>query len=237
MRLPRFRPSLRVMMATVAALGVGCWAFARYERSWTYYAAGWWEAERELWRGEASVYGFCGVSLGPLCRLDRETGLPEVCVAGCVIKEGDQERRDGHNDHVAQYIRWNGFPGNSFKPWENDLFDLKGAFARLARGGAPVRLTPGGPAAVSPDGKNRVQPVGRGHRDGLEVVISAGDVVLRTASVRFDKGDSDLVWGPNGSRFAVVRSTREGNEQYAAYDLRTGRILREERPSETWLLK
>src|SRR5947209_17516241 len=111
MRLPRPRFTLRRMMIMVAVLGIGTWAFARFERSERYYyAAGWWNAECELWQGKATIYTGGGLLLGDICNVDQKTGLPFHRGMGCVIREGDFERMQGHNDHIEQYIRWHGLP-------------------------------------------------------------------------------------------------------------------------------
>jgi hypothetical protein len=229
------------MMIAVAVLGVASWAVARYERKWTYYASGWWEAERELWRGRATIYSGGGLALGDIvfgtvCNIDRDTGLPFARVFGCVIEEGDFERVRGHNDHIAQYIRWHGLPRNTLKQWEEDLFDLKRWFAVQSRAVAPKRVLAGGPALVSTDARNSVRPLAGAKDDGsqdesLKIVITAGNVVLADRYVRFgfEKGDSDLLWGPKGAQFAVIRSIFGDQEKYEAYDLRTGRHLRGER--------
>jgi len=226
------------MMIAVAVAGAGTWAFAQYKRGWTYYASGWWDAECELWQGKATIYGGCGgrIFLDDICCIDQDTGLPLSHVLGCVIYEGDRERVQGHNDHVAQYIRWHGLPKNTLKPWEEELFQLKRFFDVRWRTDAPKRLLAGGPAVVSPDGKNSVRLVAGVRKDGspddsLKVVIATGNVVLDDWYVFF-KGDSDLLWGPEGSRFVVIRSISEKSEHYQAYDLRTGRPLREESWSE-----
>ena len=60
--------------------GVASWAYARYQQ---YYDSGWWEAERELWRGDATIYGSAGLRRGDLFR--RRSGYgPSRPVAGCV---------------------------------------------------------------------------------------------------------------------------------------------------------
>jgi len=221
-------------MIAVAVLGVGICAFARYQRNWTHYARGWWDAERELWRGEATIYlEVLGIPVGDPCYIDRDTGLPEHSLSCCVVRTGGSERVKGHNDHIAQYIRWNGLPENSLKPWEKELFDLKRYFGDRSRTEAPKRLLAGGPAVVSPGGRNSVRLVAGVKRDLspdalLEVVITAEHIVCRERYVPVDNGDSDLLWGPEGSRFAVIRSISEWSEKYAAYDLRTGRHLRAE---------
>ena len=235
MRLPRLRFTIRRMMIAVAVPGVGTWAFARYDRGWAYYAAGWWDAECELWRGEATIYSLGGLRAGDICIIDQETGLPIHWVSGCVIDEGDPERVDGHNAHIQQYIRWHGLPRNTLKPWETELFDLKRYFDDWVRTKAPTRLHAGGPAIVSPDGRSTVQAKAGVKDDGsqddaLKVVIAAGNVVLGDGYVRIGKGESDLLWGPEESRFAVIRSISPRIERYEAYDLRTGRRLR----TETW---
>jgi hypothetical protein len=63
---------------------------------------------------------------------------------------------------------------------------------------------------------------------GSKVVIAAGSVELHDRSVPYNKGDSDVLWGPKGSRFAVIRSVTGKTEEYRAIDLRTGFLLREE---------
>jgi hypothetical protein len=64
--------------------------------------------------------------------------------------------------------------------------------------------------------------------DSLKILISAGNVVPDDWCVRFEDGDSDLIWGPEGSRFAIVRSISENRVRYEAYDLRSGRHLNDE---------
>jgi hypothetical protein len=228
------RFTIRRMMIAVAIFGIGTWAFARYQGGWMSYAVGWWDAERELWRGEATIYALGGLRMGDLCNVDQDTGLPIDFVCGCVIGAGDVERVQGHNDHIEQYIRWHGPPKNTLKPWEQELFNLKRSFDERTRTEVPNRLIAGGPVIVSPDGRNSVRPVagvkddGSPFDDSLKVVIAAGNVMLEDWYVRFEKGNTDLLWGPEGSRFAVIRSVSEKREHYAAYDLRTGRHLRDE---------
>lgn len=236
MRLPRPRFTLRRLMIMVALLALGTWAFARFERSQIDYVAGWWDAECELWRGDASINSVGGCDLlRDICNIDRDTGLPFCRSGGCVIREGDLERMQGHNDHIEQYIRWHGLPRNTFKPWEDELFHLKQCFDHLSRADAPKRLYAGGPPMVSPDGMQSVQPVAVVKEDGsqgdsLKVVIASANVTLNDSYVRFGKEDSDLMWGPDGSRFVLIRSIFESTERYSAFDLVTGRLLR----AETW---
>ncbi|HEV3166295.1 MAG TPA: hypothetical protein VGZ22_19880 [Isosphaeraceae bacterium] len=235
MRLPRFRLSLRGLIIAVAVAGIGMGVVSRCGPNWRYYVSGWWEAERELRQGKASIYQIGGLRMGDICNLDQDTGLPIVMVCGCVIARGDEERVQGHNDHIEQYITWHGLPENTFKPWEKELFNLKSCFDDRSRKDPPKRLIVGGPALIAPDGKSSVRPVATVKDDGspdngLKVVIAAGNVKLDDWYVRWFEGVSDLQWGPAGSRFAVTRSTCEKSETYMAFDLRTGRLLRE----ETW---
>jgi hypothetical protein len=225
------------MMIAVAVAAIAIWAYSWYSPRWPYYVAGWWDAERELWRGEATIYGLGGVIGGDICNVDEETGLPIHRVSmGCVICEGDRERVQGHNDRIEQSIRAHGLPANTLKPWEKELFHLKRYFDERSPTDGPKRLQAGGPAVVSPDGESSVRLIAGVKDDGspsdsLKVLISAGDDVLGEWYVRFDKGDSDLIWGPEGSRLAVIRSISEKTECYEAYDLKTGRFL----SSESWV--
>ena len=150
--------------------------------------------------------------------IDRRTGLPLNHV-GFVEphKPMGHEKFEwvkGHNDHITQYIRSHGLPRYSLKRWEKELFNLATYFDDQSRIETPKRLWAGGPGFVSPDGRNLVRAVAgepsRGVPDALDLVVSAGDVVLGAPYVRFGKGDSDLLWGPAGSRFVVIRSRSEG---------------------------
>ena len=60
------------------------------------------------------------------------------------------------------------------------------------------------------------------------MVIGDGSVTLSELYVRLVRGESDLLWGPGGSRLAVIRSISEFGERYSAFDVRTGRHLRDE---------
>ncbi len=141
--------------------------------------------------------------------------------------------RKGHNDHIAQYIRWHGLPENTLKPWEKELFNLKRYFDERSRMSLPARLLPDGPAVVSPKGSSNVRLVegvkGAESPDcSRQVMIGDGNVVLHNWFAHFEKGESDVLWGPDGSPFVVIRSVSENKEHYVAYDLRTGRHLRDE---------
>lgn len=236
MQISRIRFSLKQMMIAVAIVGISSWAYGQYRRLGFYYIKGWWEAERELWRGDATVYTggrielFC---LDDLCAFDRDTGLVFRSVYLCKPSQDDFALIQGHNDHIAQYIRSNGLPKNSLKPWNAELVDLKQFFDRRSPIQSPKRLAAGGPWLVSPDRRNRVRLVAPAKdraspKDSLKLVIAAGNVVLSDPYVRWGAGESDLLWGPERSRTVVVRSILGPEERFQAFDLRTGNLLREE---------
>jgi hypothetical protein len=117
----------------------------------------------------------------------------------------------------------------------------------------------GGSAAVSRNGKTSLRLVAGANADGrpgdwLGVIITAGNVVFDSGYIRpdkgecdvlwasemvpgrrvpiraiSDKGDYDLLWGPKGSPFVVIRSIFAMREHFEAYDLQTGRLLRDEK--------
>ena len=151
MRLPPLRFTTKRMMIAVAVAGVGTWALTEYQRNGTYYAAGWWDAELELWRGEASyLFGPSSGSAATTAVTSIGTrGFPVRGLSCCVIRTSDSEWVKGHNDHIAQYIRWHGLPTNTFKPWERELFDLYRYFEVRSRTNVPTRLLADGPAVVS----------------------------------------------------------------------------------------
>ncbi len=63
---------------------------------------------------------------------------------------------------------------------------------------------------------------------GLRFVITEHNVVRHDPYFGSGAGESDLVWGPPGSRFVVVRTLVKQAECFAAYSLRNGWFLREE---------
>lgn len=228
------RVSIAKAMALVAVLGFGIGAVVHYQRNSSYYAAGWWEAERELWQGNATIYsGGYRLPFGDFCNFDQDTGLPFRPIYGCVMEEGDLERERGHNDHIAQYVRWHGLPRNTLKPWEKELFDLKHWFDGQSQIDPPTRLLAGGETVVSPNGTNSVRPVSVLKDDGtpsdaLKVIVTAKKVIIDDCYARFFKGESELLWGPKGAPFFVIHSTTEFGDEFQAIDLRTGRPLRQE---------
>ena len=127
MRRPFLRWTIRRIMIAVALVGVGAWAFAEYQRNGQYYAAGWWAAGCELWRGQATIYTqFTGIGLGDTCNIDRDTGLPVRGLSCCRVVIGDLERVNGHNDHIAQYYmsleRLSSVNHAFANRWERELF-------------------------------------------------------------------------------------------------------------------
>jgi hypothetical protein len=189
------------------------------------------EAEAQLKENRAGLY-----ASGPRMTTestDRQTGLPLEWIGGCAIDPSLLGRTDGHNDRIREAIAAHGPPANSFKRWDKELFDLKGYCARRRESVAPHRLCADGPALKSPDGRFTVRPVktrvegpnGRG-ADRLEIVVGEPGFERPAAVVDFDEGPAELVWGPQGSGFAVIHCRRHEHDRYMALDLRTGRWLR-----------
>ncbi len=189
------------------------------------------EAEVQLKEGTARLYVFgAGMTLE---HTDRQTGLPMEWIGGCAIGPTPFGRIAGHNDRIREHITAHGLPANSFKRWDKELFDLKGYFAFRSRSQEPHRLSPGGPALKSPDGGFTVRPVNSpivkpdGRReDRLGLVVGGPAAERPVTDVFFDEGQSELVWGPKGSGFAVIRCRRSDHDRYMALDLKRGWWLR-----------
>lgn len=190
------------------------------------------EAEAELKSGEASIwtYGHPGERL--FSPLDPETGLL-FSSFGCVIDDELVGRVKGHNARIAEYIRDHGPPPNSFKPWQKELFGLNEYFENRCRTEQPIPMIVGGKAVVSPDGKYTVRVVkvpGRTPEgkptESSWLVIGEEDVESNRAPLLIS--DAELLWGPKGSWFAVLRGKcRMGDQKdYMAVDLRSVRTIR-----------
>jgi hypothetical protein len=195
------------------------------------FAKGRAEADAELSSGTASIW----VYGNPLRRLfeplDRETGH-YYSGFGCVVDGEIIGRVEGHNARIAEYIRQHGPPKNSFKPWEKELFGLKTYFEGRIRTERPTRLIVGGAAAVPPQGQDTVKLVNR--RDTPEARrtestwVVVGDQDIESKRTPLWMKDAELVWGPKGSWFAVLRGeSQSGNgKEYMALDLRRARMIR-----------
>ena len=111
------------------------------------------EADEELNAGNATIYQYGLVDMMTLELLDRRTGLPLYGIAGCKVDDAIIGRAEGHNHRIDEVIAKRGLPSNSFKPWEKELFDLKGCYQTRSKTEKSFRLALGGPPAKSPDGK------------------------------------------------------------------------------------
>lgn len=189
------------------------------------------EAKKELESGVATFYT-CGLQLG-LEHLDRETGIPIRPIAGCGVDDEILGRSFGHNKTLSDSMKLRGLPANSFKRWEKELFGLEAYFIARSKQQAPVRPKAGGPVLKSPDGKFTITPVRSEYKrqDGstgnvFALIVGGDGVKPSTVNVWWD--DVDLVWGPNGSRFAVLRNVQKEWDKYDALDLQRGEWLRQE---------
>jgi hypothetical protein len=197
------------------------------------YKLGRMEADQELKVGRATIYTYGLRNLFEY--LDRKTGLPEKGIAGCVVDDTIMGRGAGHNARIAEYIKEHGLPSNSFKRWEKELFDLKTYYESRTEAERPHRLTRGDPALRSPDGRYTFRPVktwfekddGR-LTDTLGIAVGGDGIRHDVLTVLWDEGDTDFLWGPEGSGFAVVRCMWKEKPWYMALDLKRGRWLREQ---------
>ncbi len=185
------------------------------------------EAERELERGRASLYVYGLRRDGS--NLDRETGLPYEAIAACVVDNAILGRADGHNSRIKEHIAAHGLPANSFKRWEKDLFDLKSYTETRLKTEAAILLKVDGPAVKSPDGKHsaRVAKVTENWLDGkpyehVVLIVDEGRASPRPVSLVALKGEPRLLWGPDGSGFAVVLYKSLGQGVAEAIDLHRG---------------
>ena len=188
------------------------------------------EADRELKNGVATIY-VCGLR-SFFENLDHATGLP-YAQFGCVVTDEVRGRIAGHNSRINESIRQSGPPANSFQRWEKELFDLEGYCAKSLATTLPHPLTPGGPPLISPDGGCTIHPVQtsvtkddgtRVARLGLAIHLDGLDRAM--AKILMDDGTSDLIWGPPGSHFAIIRSHRDDKTILEALDLNRARSLR-----------
>lgn len=185
------------------------------------------EAEREIAEGRMTIYT-SGLSFS-IENLDRSTGLRYKSVGGCVIDDQILGRTVGHNAIIRGHLRAFGIPPCSFKPWEDEIFELAGQFRgveglpefEFRPDGEEVRIAvEGGPFVVF---MAKRQDALRGwlslrvERDGQEVgVIGA---MGRADRVRVRPG-------PEGSDLIFLACREEGEDSFAAISLSRAQLLR-----------
>jgi hypothetical protein len=189
------------------------------------------EADAELGRGRATVYACRSGMLTEF--VDRRTGLPFLWIGGCAIGADAFGRMDGHNDRIEEQIMARGLPANSLKRWEKEIFDLKGYCTARPGDMGPHPLSAGGRAWKSPDGAFAIRSVTRRwlNNDGrwgdrLGIVVGEDASQRPTVEVPFDRGRSELFWGPEGSGFAVIRCRGADRDWYMALDVKAVQWLR-----------
>ncbi len=191
------------------------------------------EADRELEQGRATIYTYGLRRDGE--NLDRKTGLPCQAIAGCVVGSTSRGRADGHNARIEEHIKAHGLPANSFKRWEKELLDLKGYIAVRLKAGPAVPLKVDGPAAKSPDGKHSVRAAkvtdkwldGKPY-DHVVLIVDEGRTSERPVALIGLKDEPRLLWGLEGSGFAVVLYQSVLGERAEAIDLNRAWWLRTE---------
>jgi len=198
------------------------------------YAVGLAEAEWEIANRRASIYTM-GFGAGSV-NYDLETGLPVVAIAGCIVDSYIQGRADGHNFNIREYIERDGLPEYSRLPWADELSDLQSYFEGRLKMDSLFYLRLAGPAALASNGAASLElRRSRFHKFDIPCLFIKGPRGLRRSgqSIFGTWPDSmSVLWGPPDSDLAFLRWERYAGKgrdsiayQYAALDLRTGRIL------------
>jgi hypothetical protein len=167
--------------------------------------------------------------------LQRDTGLYYTCIHGRAFADDELAGRiEGHNARILESIRINGPPKNSFKLWEKELFGLENYFENQIHSDKPIRLIVGGEGTTSPDKKQVVKLVNLvidiNGKPTQTTHLRVGNVDVRVSTVVNQLEIADLVWGPTGSNFAVLKykAVDHVGMDYTAIDLRTPRRMRSE---------
>jgi hypothetical protein len=185
------------------------------------------EARAALESGQARLlsYGLLGMA-----DLDPETGLAVVPISGCVVTAEILGRTEGNNEAVRDWVKRRGPAPNALLRWTEELSDLPAFFARRSKAGAAIPLKIGGPTLTSPDGRFTLRQVAvrvdRGSPPDVRKVITVGLEVSEREAFREvltdDWGDglTDLVWGPPGAPFAVIKSRGSDGPDFQILHLR-----------------
>lgn len=199
-----------------------------YRRAYRQGRAG---ADAQWKAGRVCLYTYGLRGIGD--NLDPETGLACEGIAGCEVDDAILGRAAGHDERVAELIEQKGLPPGSFKPRLAELSGLAAYFRSRTGEDAPRGMDAEGPGLRSADGRHVVRLV-------TDIYERGDGGVGRTLSLALDEGknaspkrcillgdcEPQLVWGPSGSGFVVVRGRSEGFDIYEAIDLNRGRSLK-----------
>jgi hypothetical protein len=204
-----------------------------------YYMLGQAEADSEIAMGEATiyVYGF----MSSYINLNKETGLPNRAIAGCVIDMSIRARSEGHNDRIRQYIEENGVPSYSRKKWERELYDLKAYFKERTKKENPNLLEINGSKITSSNNKYSLHLEDTSNKDKTDFPFDF-TIFLKKNGKEFKTTypygsyiarKTEFFWGPNGSdvaffRWSELSDNRLMNQVYGVLDLRNAGWLRVE---------
>ncbi len=192
------------------------------------------EADQQLKDQCATIYAIGG-GFGPVEGLDRGTGLRYQWF-GCGVSGEILGRIDGHNDRIREFIKENGYPKYSYKPWEKVLFGLKAYTESRRKAVTPATLTVNGPAWKSPGGSCTVRVVVREGKGPNGEVTKLIWLELRAQGrppedlylpAKLD-ATFELFPGPEGSGLGVLVWKDSRGRYFQAIDLKRGRVVRAE---------
>jgi len=191
------------------------------------------EADLEILEKRATIYS-SGLG-GGFHRIDWNTGLLNVSIAGCIVTPFTSGRQTGHNKRILEYIESNDIPDYSYKHWEELLHDLPRYYHMQMEEETPCPLPVNGPENESLDGLYQLRLI---RSKWVEIVrncimIIEDNRARRVCSPDFSNKNVEFVWAPEGSNMAILRWANslgfDGDNTadctYAAVDLRRGLIV------------
>ncbi len=197
------------------------------------YEAGAAQAEQEFANDAATIYVYGLLSSGE--KLDRETGLLETEIAGCIVSDFILGRTDGHNERILELIHQNGYPSYSRKKWENELFTPAQFFSTRTPGEIQVLRT-GATDVMLDHGRIRLSA----RSEGLRIYVNGTPLTRRTvanevrtildAPMGIVPRSTEVTLGPGGSDTVFFRWTFvDSKPRLGVLDVRNGEWLRIER--------
>jgi hypothetical protein len=157
-------------------------------------------AERQVAIPQSTAYS--------LPMFDDSTGFPLYEIAGCVVNDSIFGYSYGYKSRLREWLRSNGIPRWSRKPWLGQVRSAAELFASMSATAVPTRLDPNDDSVfVSPDGKWTilVAPPEAGTRVRLTIVDSVGSTKSPDPLWGGDVSFVDLCWGPIGSDVVAIR--------------------------------
>jgi hypothetical protein len=205
----------------------------RHNLHWYAYLEGYWighsDARNDIANGHANII-YVGEELDS--KIDPETGLL-LRSLGCIANSGTDGYLEGYNHTIQSWIKENGPPAYSWKPWEEIVFNLTSYFDRRSSQESPAILRIEGSGIKGPNSNSIItlKPNNTNKQYYRLCISGTSNNCDTVVPFPLENGELKILFGPQGSNLVIVRgvsSRLKARMGTGAFDLKREKWLRSE---------